>query len=134
VDGEKDATEMGGRAIGYTSDGSNASPKMLVMLVEPRARGSIRERGDADGLHPSTPGDVAAVEDYVIRTNPAGGLGRSLRLRPSPAERRERIKALDRGQLARLLAAAEAKAPKLYPLFFVVSRTVSASVQKRPKR
>jgi hypothetical protein len=102
VDGEKDATEMGGRAIGYTSDGSNASPKMLV---EPRARGSIRERGDADGLHPSTPGDVAAVEDYVIRTNPAGGLGRSLRLRPSPAERRERIKALDR-----------------------------ASVQKRPKR
>ena len=52
VDGEKDATEMGGRAIGYTSDGSNASPKMLV---EPRARGSIRERGDADDLHPSTP-------------------------------------------------------------------------------
>ena len=71
---------------------------------------------------------------YVIRTNPAGGLGRSLRLRPSPAERRERIRALDRGQLARLLAAGEAKGWKLYPLFFVVSRTVSASVQKRPKR
>ena len=59
--------------------------------------------------------EVAAVEDYVIRTNPAAGLGRSLRLRPSPAERRERIRALDRGQLARLLAAAEAKAPKLLP-------------------
>jgi integrase len=46
----------------------------------------------------------AAVEDGVIQTNPAAGLGRSMRLTRSKADRQENIRAMDREQLARFLA------------------------------
>jgi integrase len=65
----------------------------------------------------------AAVEDAVIQTNPAAGLGRSMRLTRSKADRQENIRAMDREHLARFLAAVEAKTPRYYPLFFVMSRT-----------
>jgi integrase len=65
----------------------------------------------------------AAVEDDVMRSNPAAGLGRSLKLSRSSAERAERVRALDRDQLARFLEAAREKAPRLYALFFLMSRT-----------
>ena len=65
----------------------------------------------------------AAVDEGIIASNPAAGLGRSMRLSRSTTERQERIRALDREQLGRFLAAAEEKAPRLYPLFFLMSRT-----------
>ena len=65
----------------------------------------------------------AAVEDEVIRTNPASGLGRVLRLSRPSAERQERIRAFDADQLARFLKAAEAKAARFHPLFLLMART-----------
>jgi integrase len=65
----------------------------------------------------------AAVDDGVIQANPAAGLGRSMRLARSRAEREENIRAMDREHLARFLAAVEAKTPRYYPLFFVMART-----------
>ncbi len=49
--------------------------------------------------------------------------GRSMKLTRSRAERQERIRAFDRDQLSLFLAAAEQRAPRLYPLFFVLART-----------
>jgi integrase len=65
----------------------------------------------------------AAVEDEVIRANPAANLGRVMRLARSPAERRERIRALDADQLSRFLGSTAEKVSHLYPLFFLLSRT-----------
>ena len=65
----------------------------------------------------------AAVEDEVIRTNPASGLGRVLRLSRSSSERQQRIRAFDAGQLARLLEAAETKTSRFHPLFLLMART-----------
>jgi Phage integrase, N-terminal SAM-like domain len=42
----------------------------------------------------------AAVDEGIIASNPAAGLGRSMRLSRSPAERQERIRAFHREQLA----------------------------------
>ncbi len=64
-----------------------------------------------------------AVEDEVIRTNPASGLGRVLRLSRSSSERQQRIRAFDAGQLARLLEAAETKTPRFHLLFLIMART-----------
>ena len=65
----------------------------------------------------------AAVDEGIILANPAAGLGRSMKLSRSSADRRERIRAFDRKQLTRFLVAAEAKNPRLYPLFLLMART-----------
>lgn len=65
----------------------------------------------------------AAVEDDLLRGNPAARLGRSLRLSTTPAERGERVRAFDREQLVRFLEAAGQKAPRLRPVFHLMSRT-----------
>jgi integrase len=65
----------------------------------------------------------AAVDDGVIQANPAAGLGRSMSLTRSAKGRQERIRAFDGAQLDRFLAAAQAMVPRLYPLFFLLSRT-----------
>src|SRR5262249_7844968 len=65
----------------------------------------------------------AAVDEGVIASNPAARLGRSMRLSRSTAERQERVRAFDAAQLARFLETAAEKAPRLAPLFFLLSRT-----------
>jgi len=62
----------------------------------------------------------SAVDDGLLTTNPAKGLGKSFKLVESPRQRQERIKALDRGQVGALLAAAD---PQHRPLFLVLART-----------
>jgi hypothetical protein len=49
----------------------------------------------------------AAVDDGVILSNPAGRLGRQLRLVQRAGERQEAIKAFTREQLAHLLGMVE---------------------------
>jgi integrase len=65
----------------------------------------------------------AAVDDGVILANPAIRLGKVLHLVRSKAARQENIKAFDRDQLARFLAAALRMMPRLYPLFLTMART-----------
>jgi integrase len=65
----------------------------------------------------------AAVDDGVILANPANRLGKVLRLVRSKTARQERIKAFDRVQTSRFLAALLAEVPRLYPLFFTMART-----------
>jgi len=65
----------------------------------------------------------AAVEDDVIRTNPASGLGRVLRLSRSKSARGESIRAFDADQLRRFLDAAESKTPRFHPLFLLMARS-----------
>jgi integrase len=65
----------------------------------------------------------AAVDEEVLNANPAAKLGKALRLTASKATRQEKVKAFDRAQLGRFLDAASAKQPRLWPLFFVMSRT-----------
>jgi integrase len=65
----------------------------------------------------------AAVDDGVIAANPAAGLGRAMRLQIPLGARSESVRALDREQLERFLAAALAKAPRFFPMFFLMSRT-----------
>ncbi len=65
----------------------------------------------------------AAVDEEVLGGNPAAKLGKTLRLTASKATRQERIKAFDRAQLGRFLAAAAARVPAQWPLFFTMSRT-----------
>jgi integrase len=65
----------------------------------------------------------AAVDDGVILANPANRLGKALRLVRPKAARQEEIKAFDRTQASRFLATAQTKAPRLYALFFTMSRT-----------
>jgi integrase len=65
----------------------------------------------------------AAVDDGVIVANPANRLGKALRLVRPKSARQEEIKAFDRAQNARFLETAQATAPRLYALFFTMSRT-----------
>ena len=65
----------------------------------------------------------AAVEDDIIRTNPASGLGRVLRISRPKTTRQERIRAFDSDQLRRFLDAAEVKTPRFFPLFLLMART-----------
>jgi len=65
----------------------------------------------------------AAVEDGVILANPAGKLGRALRLAPSKAARQEEVKAFTREQLDAFLSAAWAEQRRLAPLFFLMGRS-----------
>jgi len=65
----------------------------------------------------------ASVEDGVILANPAAALGRTLRLSTSAKERESEIKAMDRAQLARFLAAAREVEAEYFPLFFTMART-----------
>jgi integrase len=65
----------------------------------------------------------AAVEDEVIRTNPASGLGRVLRLTRPRGTRAESIRAFGPDQIQRFLEAAEAKTPRFHPLFLLMART-----------
>lgn len=63
---------------------------------------------------------AAAVEDEIIKSNPAAGVGRSLHIAQSKTERTESIKAMTREQLALLLERANVPAR---PLFWLMSRT-----------
>ena len=65
----------------------------------------------------------AALDDGVIPANPAAGIGRSMRLSRSAADRREEIRAFDADQLDRFLAASQAKVPRFHLLLFTLSRT-----------
>ncbi len=66
---------------------------------------------------------AAAVDDELLESNPAAGVGRSLRLAASRVERSESIKAMDREQLAALVAAALQVTPYYHALFWLMSRT-----------
>jgi integrase len=65
----------------------------------------------------------AAVEDEIIRSNPASGLGRVLRLSRPKSARGEDVRAFDPAQLARFIQAAEVKTPRSYPLFVLRARS-----------
>jgi integrase len=65
----------------------------------------------------------AAVDDGVILANPAVGLGKTLRLVQSKETRQEKIKAFDRVQLSRLLAAVVSTVPRLCPILLTMART-----------
>jgi integrase len=67
--------------------------------------------------------NAARNDDELIRENPAEGLSRTLRLVRSKETRREEIKALDREQLGKLLAAARTEDAALYPLVLTLVRT-----------
>jgi integrase len=64
-----------------------------------------------------------AVDDELIRANPAEGLGRTLRLVRSKETRREEIKAFTREQLDQFLDAAQLEDAALYPLLLTLART-----------
>ncbi len=66
-----------------------------------------------------------AIEDGLIRVNPAARLGKQLRLVEPKRTRQQRIKALDRDQLDAFLAAAvtEPTARRYAPLFLLLART-----------
>jgi len=66
---------------------------------------------------------TAAVEEGVLASNPAAGLGRAMKLSRTREQRRERVRAFDSKQLARFLAAVRERLPQFYPLFFLLSRT-----------
>lgn len=70
---------------------------------------------------------TAAIDDGLISANPASVLGRSLNLVTSANQRQEEIKAMDRGQIKKFLAASEAaKKPfdrNCYPLFLTMAKT-----------
>jgi integrase len=61
-----------------------------------------------------------AVEDGILEVNPAAGRSRTLRLTPTRAERRAKVKAFDADQLRRFLVAATAKLPPARRLMFRV--------------
>jgi integrase len=65
---------------------------------------------------------AAAVDDELLESNPAAGVGRSLHLGVTK-DRSESIKAMDRGQLAAFLAGALTATPAYHPLFWLMSRT-----------
>jgi integrase len=65
----------------------------------------------------------AAVEDEIIRSNPASWLGRVLRLVRPKSVRGESLRAFDAEQLDRFLEAAGAKTPRFHPLFLLMART-----------
>src|SRR5262249_47076932 len=65
----------------------------------------------------------AAVDDGIILVNPADRLGRQLRLVLSKVTRQENIKALNRDQVARFLAATRENERRLFPLFLLLART-----------
>jgi len=65
----------------------------------------------------------AAIEDGLIRSNPAANLGRILKLTVSKSSTQEEIKALTREQRQVFLATAYHESPRYYPLFFVLAGT-----------
>src|SRR3990172_6753810 len=66
---------------------------------------------------------AAAVEDEILKANPASGVGRSLRLGASKGERSESIKAMTREQLEAFLEQALHVVPGFQILFWLMSRT-----------
>jgi integrase len=70
---------------------------------------------------------ASAVDDELIPSNPARGLGRTMRLAAGPRERQQDVRALDREQLAAVIAQArEAKLPaerRMWPLFLCLARS-----------
>jgi len=66
-----------------------------------------------------------AIEDRLIKVNPAARLGRKLRLVDSPSVRQEQVKAMTREQLDRFLttAATEPVAHRYAPLFLTLARS-----------
>ena len=66
---------------------------------------------------------AAAVEDEILKANPASGVGRSLRLAASKDERSESIKAMTRDQLEAFLGQVLHTAPTFWALFWLMSRT-----------
>ena len=65
----------------------------------------------------------AAIEDGLIAANPAAKLGRVLKLTVSKATTQEEIKAMTKVQRQHFLATVLQKAPRYYPLFFVLAGT-----------
>ena len=65
----------------------------------------------------------AAVDDEIIAANPSVRLGKALRLATPASRRQEEIKALDRDQLATLLAAARETGGTIQLLLLVMART-----------
>jgi integrase len=68
----------------------------------------------------------AAIDDGLIKSNPASKLGKQLRLVKRTQERQEQVKALTREQLGYFLATAAKAEPKYsryWPLFFTMART-----------
>jgi len=66
---------------------------------------------------------AAAVEDELLKANPASGVGRSLRLAASKVERSEMVKAMTREQLEAFLEQALHVVPDFQILFWLMSRT-----------
>ncbi len=110
-------------------------PALGMLKVRKLHRGAIKTlvaEKQASGLAPDTVRLIhaalrrmlnAAVEDDIIRTNPASGLGRVLHISRPRTTRQERIRAFDSDQLRRFLDAIEAKMPRFYPLFLLIART-----------
>jgi integrase len=68
----------------------------------------------------------AAIDDGLIKSNPASRLGKQLKLVKRTQERQEQIKAFTREQLGHFLATAmeaEPKYARYWPLFFTMART-----------
>jgi len=86
--------------------------------VPPLGGGQSPRQGD---LHLDLP--AIDLPSCLQLLPPADRLGRKLRLRKPAAARQEKVKALDRGQLSALLAAALDSSPRLYPLFLTLARS-----------
>jgi integrase len=65
----------------------------------------------------------ATIEDGVLASNPAGKLGRALKLTVSRATTQEEVKAMTKVQRQFFLATALREAPRYYPFFFVLAGT-----------
>ena len=65
----------------------------------------------------------SAVDDGLLSANPSNKLGRSLKLAFPPAARQDQLKALNRQELARLLAVTTKTASRFYELFLLLGRT-----------
>lgn len=63
----------------------------------------------------------SAVDDDILRVNPASGIGRTLRRQLAVI--REKPKAMSRAQTARFLEACRVHRPALYPLYLCMART-----------
>ena len=65
----------------------------------------------------------SAVDDGLLSANPSNKLGRSLKFAFPPAARQDQLKALNRQELARLLAVTTKTASRFYELFLLLGRT-----------
>jgi integrase len=96
--------------------------RIKVLLTDKLSAGLSRE--SVRFVHATLRAMLAsAVEDGVRLSNPAARLGKVLNLVRSKETRQQEIKAFDKPQLSRFLAAAREKLNHYYALFFIMSRT-----------